>query len=229
MESSPFKVPIKLHHVYLCEIARDDANKLGPVRYPCSISVSHLSAFTTHWSEGFKVSSWLFFYPTAFREAAAAAAAVVEPLSNHPALLTNFSFDWTWAEKCIRKSYAGLRPPSSLIRDRVHKSLKHLCPPNKFTMEAEGAVVQEWGFEERMKQARLRLETLLGIFHHFLSVQGMKPKCCHLHIFLVESREKSEKHFGEHFKLGMCLFPGLACLALNEIQSLFRQQQIRHN
>lgn len=120
----------------------------------------------------------------------------------------------------------GLRPPSSLIRDRVHKSLKHLSPPNKFI---KGAVAQGWGFEERMKQACLRLETLTGMFHHFLSVQGMKPKCCHLHIFLVESGEKREKHFGEHFKLGMCLFPGLACLALNEIQSLFRQQQIRHN
>lgn len=132
-------------------------------------------------------------------------------------------------KKYIKKPHAGLRPPSSLIRDRVHKSLKHLCPPNKFSAEAEGAVAQGWGFEERMKPARLRLETLSGIFHHFLSVQGMKPKCCHLHIFLVESTEKSEKHFGEHFKLGMCLFPGLACLALNEIQSLFRQQQIRHN
>lgn len=87
-------------------------------------------------------------------------------------------------------------------------------------------MAQGCDFEERIKQARLRLETLSGIFHHFLSVQRMKPKCCHLHIFLVE---KSENHFGEHFKLGMCLFPGPACLALNEIQSLFRQQQIRHN
>lgn len=96
-------------------------------------------------------------------------------------------------------------------------------------MGAEGAVAPGWRFEDRMKRARLRLETLPGIFHHFLSAQGMKPKCCHLHIFLVESKEKSGKHFGEHFKLGMCLFPGLACLTLNEIQSLFRQQQIRHN
>lgn len=208
---------------------RDDANKLGPVRYPCSISVSHTSVFTPHWSEGFKISSRLFFYPSAFRQVAAAAAAV-EPLSIHPALLTNFSFDWTQAErKDIRKPDAGIRPLSSLIRDRVHKSLKHLCPPNKFTTEAEGAVAQGWDFEERMKQARLRLESLSGIFHRFLSVQGTKPKCCHLHIFLVESKEKSGEHFGEHFKLGMCLFPGLACLALNEIQSVFRRHQIRHN
>lgn len=130
MENRPFKVPLKLHHTHLCENARDDANKLGPVRLPCSISVSHLSVFTPHWSDGFKISSRLFFffffYSPAFRQAAAAA---VEPLSIHPAFLTNFSFDWTPGQKInMRKLDAELRPPSSLIRDRVHKSLKHLCP-----------------------------------------------------------------------------------------------------
>lgn len=116
-----------------------------------------------------------------------------------------------------------------VICDRARKSLKHLSSLKQVQHRAEGVVAQGWDFEERMKHARLRLETLLGIFHHLLLVQRVKPKCCHLHIFLMESREKSEKHFGEYFKLGMCLFPGLGCLALNEIQSLFRQQQIRHN
>lgn len=121
---------------------------------------------------------------------------------------------WMW-----EPPYVGLRPRSSLWSSReLHE---HLW--------AEGVGVQGRGFEERVKHVRLRLETLSGISCHLLSVQRVKPKRCHLHIFLVESREKSEKHFGGYFKLGMCLFPGLACLALNEIQSLFRQQQIRHN
>lgn len=46
-KNSPFKVPIKLHHIYLSE---NDANKLDPAedRHPCSISVSHLSVFISH-------------------------------------------------------------------------------------------------------------------------------------------------------------------------------------
>lgn len=110
-----------------------------------------------------------------------------------------------------------------------HVQIKHLWPGSEFIIEAEGGAAQGRGFEERMKQAHLRIQTLLGKFPHLLSVQRMKPKCCHLHIFLVKSGEKSENHFGEYLKLGMCLFPGPARLALNKIQSLFRQQQIRHN
>lgn len=159
--------------------------------YFCQSSVCLYSTLIRRFQD--KLST--FFYPPAFRQAAAAAAG--EPLSIHPALLTNFSFHWTRAEKKISESlYAELRPSSSLIRDRVHKLLKHLCPPNKFITEAEGTVAQGWGFEERMKQPRLRLETLSGIFHHFLSVQGMKPKCCHLHIFRVESGEKARNTLG---------------------------------
>lgn len=215
---------------------RDDANKLGPVRYPCSISVSHTSVLTPHWSDGFKISSRLTFFSflfLPFRFQASSSGGSSCWASQHPPSFTHKFLIWSNTgrkkKKDIRKPDAGIRPLSSLIRDRVHKSLKHLCPPNKFTTEAEGAVAQGWDFEERMKRARLRLESLSGIFHRFLSVQGMKPKCCHLHIFLVESKEKSGEHFGEHFKLGMCLFPGLACLALNEIQSVFRRHQIRHN
>lgn len=138
-----------------------------------------------------------------------------------------FSLDWTETEKNMyeRTLWGSSHCPAWSVTEFI--SCSNISAFQTSFMR--GAEAQGWSFEERMKQTCLRLETLTGMFHHFLSVQGMKPKCCHLHIFLVESGEKREKHFGEHFKLGMCLFPGLACLALNEIQSLFRQQQIRHN
>lgn len=79
----------------------------------------------------------------------------------------------------------GPGPPSSLIRDRVRKLLKHLCPPNMLRTEAEGAAAQGRVFEERMERAHLRLEALSGVFRRLLSVQGTKPKRCHLHIFRV--------------------------------------------
>lgn len=93
MESSPHKVPITLHQTYLCDSARDDANEVGPVTYPCSISVSHLwSTLIRRFQD--KLLKYIFSSLSSYRHSfIAAAAAAAEPHSIRPALLTHFSFD----------------------------------------------------------------------------------------------------------------------------------------
>lgn len=198
------KVSLSVNHLYLLNSVRHVADKLAAVRYSCSYSVSHTSLFTPHWSAPFKISS-PFFYPSSFRWEADAASQLYSQISH--------LIDHGQRKKKIR-------PGSSLIGDSSWVAGTSL-PWELWLRDGTS--------ECRMKPAHLRLESLSGIFHCFCSAQGTKPKCCHLHIFLVEGEEKSREHFGERFKLGMCLFPGLACLALNEIQSVFRQHQIRHN
>lgn len=154
---------------------------------------SHVSFYSTLIG-AFQAKLSIFFTPSSFRWEADAA---VEPLSSLPALLTNFSFDWTSAEKKMMPD-AGIRPLSSPIGDTAHESLKRLCPPNSFSRRQREQWLRDGTSECRMKPADLRLESLSGIFHCFCSAQGTKPKCCHLHIFLVQSKEKSGEHFGEH-------------------------------
>ena len=101
---------IRLHHKHLCESVGDDANKPGPARSPCSISVSHPSVFTLQWSEGFKISSPLFFsfffHPSTFKQAAAAAAAAaaVEPLEHPPSFTHKFLI---WLNMGEKKNISG--------------------------------------------------------------------------------------------------------------------------
>lgn len=166
---SRIKVYLKCQSHYITYTSvknvRDDANQLS---YSCSISVSHTSV----WSEGFKISSQLtyfisfFFNPSAFMRVTSAAAAAVEPLSSQPDLLKHFSFDWTRAQEEIKNPVAGIRPPSNLIRGGVYKSLNHLCPPDTST------VPRRRDCEDGTQPARLRLEILSGIFHHFPSCAG---------------------------------------------------------
>lgn len=164
------------------------------------------------------------------RVTSAAAAAAVEPLSSHPDLLKHFSFDWTRAREEIKNPVAGIRPLSSLIRGRVYKSLKRLWPADTSTRrDCEDAA----GSLKTPQSSR-------GSSIIFFSVQGMKPnvwvsfpaqkeKFAYISCGKQRKQKGGGKHFGEHFKLAMCLFHGLACLALNKIQSVFRQHQIKHN
>ena len=132
---------IRLHHKHLCESVGDDANKLGPARSPCSISVSHPSVFTLQWSEGFKISSPLFFSfffsPFHFQTSSSSSSSSSCWASGASTQLysqISHLIEHGREKKYIRKLDAGLRPLSSLIRDRVRKSLERLSPPNKFAI-----------------------------------------------------------------------------------------------
>lgn len=155
------KVNLKSQPNYItCTLVRragDYANQLGP----CSISVTHLS----------DCLSLSLSLRGADQKVSRKALDILEHplLSRHPP--ANFPFD-RGPREAAGKRHAGLRRASILICGRVRKTLRRLCPLSEFTTEAEGAVAQGWGFEEGMKQARLRLETLSGIFHHSLSARG---------------------------------------------------------
>lgn len=216
------KVALSVNHLYLQKSVRHVADKLAAVRYSCSYSVSHTSLFAPRWSAPFKISS-PFFSAFLLQVRCSCWASQQPPSSTHKFLVwLNISSGKT---RCLMQG-SGHCPAWSVT---VHELLKRLRPPKSFSRRQREQWLRDGTSVCRMKAAHLRLESLSGIFCCFCSAQGTKPKCCHLHIFLVESREKSGEHFGERFKLGMCLFPGLACLALNEIQSVFRQHQIRHN
>ena len=141
------------------------------------------------------------------------AAAAAELLGSSPGFLI-----WQKTDRGgggdISENLAGLRPPSSL------RSVTGF-PSHVFALQTS---LRGWSRSGMRLWSRLASDWKPPQGSSTVSSQlrRMKSKCCHLHIFLVESGEKREKHFGEHFKLGMCLFPGPACLALNEIQSLCR-------
>ncbi len=147
MENSSFKVPIKLHHTYLC------GKSQRWCKWSCSCQIamfyfcqSSICLYSTP-IRRFQVKLLTFFLAFRFQTSSSSCWA-----SQHPPSFTHKFFIWlNTGRKHIRVPDAELRPQSSLIRDRVHKLLKQLCPPNKFTTEAEGAVAQGWGFEERMK------------------------------------------------------------------------------
>lgn len=135
-----------------------DANKLDPVRHPCAPPVTHLSASPPSWSEGFQISPHTCSF-TLLHFCAAAAAADVSA-SQHPSSSTPEFLIWLSTDrvrkkkencrKKYQKNLAGLRPPSSLIRDMVFPQTFLPCK-----QVYEGAEDQGQGFEWQKNEADL--------------------------------------------------------------------------